>query len=74
VTGKLGQSRLRVLGDVIRNIEGMHTVDADEKHMLDVARLRGSGCGNQAHKYDCGKQSGVKATNCHWKASWKEWN
>jgi hypothetical protein len=65
VSGKLGQSRLRILGDVIRNIEGMHTVDADQKHMLDVAGLRGGSCGNQARKYECGKQSGEKATSCH---------
>jgi hypothetical protein len=65
VTGKLGQSRLRILGDLIRNIEGVHAVDADQKHMLDVAGLCGSGCGNQARKYECGKQSGEKATNGH---------
>src|SRR5258707_9267130 len=71
MTGKLGQSRLRILGDVIRNIEGMHTVDADQKHMLDVAGLCGGSWGNQARKYDCGQKSGEKATNGHGKASWK---
>jgi hypothetical protein len=65
VTGELGQSRLGVLGDIIRNIEGMHTVDADQKHMLDVAGLRSGACGNQARKYEDGKQSGEKATSCH---------
>jgi hypothetical protein len=43
----------------------MHTVDADQKHMFDVAGLSGSGCGNQARKYECGKHSGEKAANGH---------
>jgi hypothetical protein len=43
----------------------MHTVDADQKHMFDVAGLRSGGCGNQARKYEYGKQSGEKATSGH---------
>ncbi|HEY0802669.1 MAG TPA: hypothetical protein VGD54_17670 [Steroidobacteraceae bacterium] len=65
MSGELSQSRLRILGYVIRNIEGMQSVDADEKYMLDVAGLRGGSYGKQARQYDCGQQSGEKATKCH---------
>ena len=70
-SGEFGQSRLRILGDVIRNIEGMHAIDTDEKHMFDVAGLCGGSCRNQGRERNCGQQSGDKTTSCHGKASWK---
>jgi hypothetical protein len=67
VTGEFGQSRSRIIVHVIRNVERVHAIDADEKHMLDVARLCGGGCGKQACNNQRCQRSGEKATNGHGK-------
>jgi hypothetical protein len=66
VTGEFGQSRLRVPGNIIRRIKGVHAINADQKHMLDVARLCGGGCGKACDYQRC-QQSGEKATIGHGK-------
>jgi len=43
MAGELGQSRLRVLADVVGHIKSVQAIDADEKYMLDVGLGGGLG-------------------------------
>jgi len=37
MTRELGQSRARIIVDIVSNIKSVHTIDTNKEHMLDVA-------------------------------------